>query len=153
MRKHTDIWFPMALVMIMATAVGIAQEHDQAPPLNLHYQCAIPGVGGQITWEDCGSPVATPKAPSVTAPVAPPPPLAAIAVSKCGLAVSLFIQLDANHLLHADPRQSEMFTNVNGKSVSSIAAPMPWKEAYDLAKNAVLTSHVYLPCDERDQAT
>lgn len=84
----------------------------------------------------------------VTPPVAPPVPLSAIAVSQCGLAISLFVQLDATHLLRADPRQSDMFTAVNGKMVQSTAGPMKWEDALLLAKSAVLSTNVTLPCTD-----
>lgn len=79
------------------------------------------------------------------------PPLSAIAVTCNGLAVSLFIQLDADHLFRADPRQSDIFTNVKGTMVASHAAPMEWKVAYALAQKAVLTTHVAVPCAEGSQ--
>lgn len=77
-----------------------------------------------------------------------PPPLSAVVVTNCGLAVALFIQLDATHLMRADPRQSDMFTAVDGKMVQSTAGPMPWEEAYKLAQAAVLSSHVVIPCTD-----
>lgn len=80
--------------------------------------------------------------------VVTPPPLSAIVVTQCGLAVSLFIQLDATHLLRADPRQSDMFTAVDGKQVQSQAGPMKIDEAMVLAKAAVLSTNVTLPCTE-----
>jgi hypothetical protein len=81
------------------------------------------------------------------------PPLSAIAVSQCGLAVALFIQLDDKHLMRADPRQSDLFTNVDGHQVQSTAGPMKWEDAIGLASKAVLSSHVTLPCDSKDAAT
>lgn len=80
-----------------------------------------------------------------------PAPLSAIAVTNCGMALALFIQLDADHLFRADPRQSDMFTNIKGKMVQSAAPPMEWKVAYALAEKAVLTSHVVTPCTEGPQ--
>ena len=77
-----------------------------------------------------------------------PRPLSAIVVSECGFAVSLFIQLDATHLLRADPRQSDLFTAVHGKQKQSGAGPMSWDEAYRIASSAVLTTHVTLPCSD-----
>lgn len=77
-----------------------------------------------------------------------PAPLSAIAVTQCGLAVSLFIQLDANHLFRADPRQSDLFTNVGGKMQQAPAAPMAWKDAYELAGKATLSTHVVIPCTD-----
>lgn len=77
-----------------------------------------------------------------------PAPLSAIVVTQCGLAVSLFIQLDATHLLRADPRQSDMFTAVNGKQVQSQAGPMKIDDAMVLAKAAVLSTNVTLPCTD-----
>lgn len=77
-----------------------------------------------------------------------PAPLSAIAVTQCGLAVSLFIQLDATHLLRADPRQSDMFTNVDGKMVQSQAGPMTIDQALTIAERAVLSTHVVLPCTD-----
>lgn len=77
-----------------------------------------------------------------------PAPLSAIAVTQCGLAVSLFVQLDATHLLRADPRQSDMFTAVDGKMVQSQAGPMKWDDALALAKSAVLSTNVTLPCTD-----
>lgn len=77
-----------------------------------------------------------------------PAPLSAIAVTQCGLAISLFVQLDATHLLRADPRQSDMFTAVNGKMVQSQAGPMKWDDAMVLAKSAVLSTNVTLPCTD-----
>jgi hypothetical protein len=76
------------------------------------------------------------------------PPLSAIAVSQCGLAVALFIQLDATHLLRADPRQSDLFVAVDGKMVQQTAGPMEWKDAFALAQSAVITTHVLLPCTQ-----
>jgi len=81
--------------------------------------------------------------------VVTPAPLSAVVVTSCNLAVALFIQLDATHLLRADPRQSDMFTAVNGKMVQSQAGPMPWDDAYKLAQSAVLSSHVVIPCTDR----
>jgi hypothetical protein len=77
-----------------------------------------------------------------------PRPLSAIAVSQCGLAVALFIQLDALHLFRADPRQSDLFVAVNGEMLQTTAGPMEWKTAYKLAENAVLTTHVVIPCTD-----
>lgn len=82
------------------------------------------------------------------------PPLSAIAVTCNGLAVSLFIQLDADHLFRADPRQSDMFTAVEQRGlpphhkvmVQSKAPPMEWKVAYALAERAILSTHVVVPC-------
>jgi hypothetical protein len=62
--------------------------------------------------------------------------------------VSLFIQLDATHLLRADPRQSDMFTNVDGKMVQSQAGPMTIDQALTIAERAVLSTHVVLPCTD-----
>lgn len=73
-------------------------------------------------------------------------PLSAIAVTCNGLAVSLFIQLDADHLFRADPRQSDMFTAVKGKMVQTKAPPMEWKVAYAIAEKAILSTHVVVPC-------
>jgi hypothetical protein len=78
------------------------------------------------------------------------PPLSAIAVTCNGLAVSLFIQLDADHLFRADPRQSDMFTNVKGVMVQTKAPPMEWKVAYALAERAILSTHVVVPCEGSD---
>lgn len=83
-----------------------------------------------------------------TAPAAAPRPLSAVVVTSCGLAVALYIQLDATHLLRADPRQSDMFTAVDGVQHQGIAGPMKWNDAYTLAQTAVLTSNVQLPCNE-----
>lgn len=77
-----------------------------------------------------------------------PAPLSAVVVTNCGLAVALFIQLDATHLMRADPRQSDMFTAVDGHMVQSQAGPMPWDEAFKLALSAVLSSHVVIPCTD-----
>lgn len=77
-----------------------------------------------------------------------PAPLSAIAVSQCGLAVALFVQLDATHLLRADPRQSDMFVAVDGKMQQTKAGPMEWKDAFKIAESAVITTHVTLPCTE-----
>lgn len=77
-----------------------------------------------------------------------PVPLSAIAVSQCGGAIALFVQLDATHLFRADPRQSDMFVAENGRMQHHLAGPLPWKEAIALAERAVLTSHVTLPCTE-----
>lgn len=82
------------------------------------------------------------------APVGAPRPLAAVVVTSCGLAVSLFIQLDATHLLRADPRQSDIFTAVDGKQRQDTAGPMKWEDAYALAQTAVLSSHVVIPCPD-----
>lgn len=78
------------------------------------------------------------------------PPLSAIAVTCNGMAVSLFIQIDADHLFRADPRQSDMFTAVKGKMVQNKAPPMEWKVAYALAQRAVLTTHVVVPCEDKN---
>lgn len=77
-----------------------------------------------------------------------PRPLSAVAVTQCGLAVALYIQLDASHLLRADPRQSDLFTAVDGQQKQSQAGPMKWEDAYQLAGEAVLSSHVQLPCTD-----
>jgi len=85
---------------------------------------------------------------SVTAPkIKDVRPISAIVVSQCGEALALYIQLDANNLFRADPKQSELFTNKADEMVHSFGAPMPWDEAYDLASKAVLSSHVVIPCD------
>lgn len=89
----------------------------------------------------------------VIAPVAAPRPLSAVVVTSCNLAVALFIQLDATHLLRADPRQSDMFTALDGKMVQSQAGPMTWADAYTLAQTAVLSSHVAIPCTDSDVGT
>lgn len=88
--------------------------------------------------------LATPATP----PTAAPRPLSAVVVTSCGLAVALYIQLDATHLLRADPRQSDIFTAVNGEQRQDTAGPMKWDDAYALAQTAVLTSHVLLPCTD-----
>lgn len=75
-------------------------------------------------------------------------PLSAIAVSQCGLAVALFIQLDSTHLLRADPRQSDLFTSSNGQPQQSTAGPMEWSKAYTLAQSAPISSHVTIPCTD-----
>lgn len=75
-------------------------------------------------------------------------PLSAIAVTQCGLAVALFIQLDSTHLFRADPRQSDLFTAVNGEMQQTQAAPMKWADAYALAQKATLATHVVLPCTD-----
>lgn len=81
-----------------------------------------------------------------------PRPLSAIVVTSCSMAVALYIQLDATHLLRADPRQSDMFTAVNGEQRQDNAGPMKWADAYKLAQSAVLTSHVVIPCTDGTQA-
>lgn len=73
-------------------------------------------------------------------------PLSAIAVSQCGMAVALFIQLDSTHLLRADPHQSDLFTSSNGQPQQSTVGPMEWSKAYDLASTAPISSHVVIPC-------
>jgi hypothetical protein len=60
-------------------------------------------------------------------------PISAIVVTECGLAVALYIQLDQYNLFRADPKQSELFTDNDGKAVHMFGAPMPWNEAYELA--------------------
>lgn len=80
--------------------------------------------------------------------VVTPKPLSAIVVTQCGGALALFIQLDATHLMRADPVQSDLFTNVNGKMVQGTAPPMKWDDAYNMALQAVLSSHVIVPCTE-----
>lgn len=75
-------------------------------------------------------------------------PLSAIAVSQCGMAVALFIQLDPTHLLRADPRQSDMFTSEGGQPRQSSAGPMEWTKAYELASTAPISSHVVIPCTD-----
>ena len=75
-------------------------------------------------------------------------PLSAIAVSQCGQAVALFIQLDETHLFRADPRQSDMFVADAGRARHENAGPMKWEDAAALAERAVLSSHVTLPCTE-----
>jgi len=76
-------------------------------------------------------------------------PLSAVAVTQCGLAVALFVQLDESHMLRADPRQSDLFTAVDGQQRQSTAPPMAWDKAYQLAGSAVLSSHVILPCTDK----
>lgn len=92
-----------------------------------------------------GSPIITVVHPDGTVD---PRPLSAIVVTQCGLAVSLFVQLDATHLLRADPRQSDMFTAKNGEQVQSQAGPMKIDDAMMLAKAAVLSTNVTLPCTD-----
>lgn len=75
-------------------------------------------------------------------------PLSAIAVSQCGLAVALYVQLDATHLLRADPRQSDLFVATDGQMQSQHAPPMKWEDAFALAQKAAITSHVLLPCTD-----
>jgi hypothetical protein len=75
-----------------------------------------------------------------------PRPLSAVVVSQCNLAVALYIQVDATHLLRADPRQSDVFTAVNGEQRQTQGGPLPWDDAIKLAQAAVLTSRVVLPC-------
>lgn len=105
--------------------------------------CPAPN-GDLCISQPTGSPITTLHADGTITPV----PLSAIVVTQCGLAVSLFIQLDATHLLRADPRQSDMFTAVNGKQVQSQAGPMKIDAAMVLAKQAVLSTNVTLPCNE-----
>jgi hypothetical protein len=88
---------------------------------------------------------------TLKAPAGAPRPLSAVVVTSCGLAVALFIQLDATHLLRADPRQSDIFTAVNGEQRQDTAGPMKWDDAYKLAQSAVLSSHVVLPCTDGPQ--
>jgi len=93
-------------------------------------------------------PVTGPKEVSLPAPkIKDVRPISAIVVSQCGEAIALYIQLDANNLFRADPKQSELFTNKDDEMIHTFGAPMPWDEAYDLASKAVLSSHVVIPCD------
>lgn len=82
-----------------------------------------------------------------------PKPLSAIMVSQCGGALALFIQVDANHLLRADPRQSDVFVNVDGKMEQSTVGPLEWGLAYNVAAQAVITTHVVVPCDSKEATT
>lgn len=82
-----------------------------------------------------------------------PKPLSAIMVSQCGGALALFIQVDANHLLRADPRQSDVFSNVDGKMEQSTVGPLEWGLAYNVAAQAVITTHVVVPCDSKEATT
>lgn len=82
-----------------------------------------------------------------------PKPLSAIMVSQCGGALALFIQVDANHLLRADPRQSDVFANVDGKMEQSTVGPLEWGLAYSVAAQAVITTHVVVPCDSKEATT
>lgn len=82
-----------------------------------------------------------------------PKPLSAIMVSQCGGALALFIQVDANHLLRADPRQSDVFSNVDGKMEQSTVGPLEWGLAYSVAAQAVITTHVVVPCDSKETTT
>lgn len=82
-----------------------------------------------------------------------PKPLSAIMVSQCGGALALFIQVDANHLLRADPRQSDLFSNTDGKMVQSTVGPLEWGLAYSVAAQAVITTHVVVPCDSKETTT
>lgn len=108
---------------------------------------AIIGANAMAHADEC--PVGHLCGPVQVVPsVASPAPLSAIAVTQCGLAVSLFIQLDATHLLRADPRQSDMFTAVNGKMVQSQAGPMTIDQALAIAEKAVLSTNVVLPCTD-----
>jgi hypothetical protein len=76
-------------------------------------------------------------------------PLSAVAVSECGMAVALFIQLDSTHLLRADPRQSDLFgVGPDGKMEQQTAGPIAWDDAYKLALSAPISSHVTLPCTD-----
>lgn len=79
-----------------------------------------------------------------------PKPLSAIMVSQCGGALALFIQVDANHLLRADPRQSDLFSNVDGKMQQSTWQSMEWGLAFGVASQAVITTHVVVPCDSKE---
>lgn len=131
--------YAFAFLAVLSIALGVAVAHDaDAPsfpaPQTNNAPPPLPDVL-QLSPDQQSSVDSTPA------------PLAAIAVTSCGLAVSLFIQLDADHLFRADPRQSDMFVNVKGKMVQSTAPPMEWKVAYALAEKAVLTTHVVIPCD------
>lgn len=129
---------------------GVA--HAVAKPDGLWMKC--PDIAAYLNADGtCQSP---PPASVITTVkgdgVAAPRPLSAIAVTRCGLAVALYVQLDATHLLRADPRQSDMFTAVDGEQRQDSAGPMKWDDAYKLAQQAVLTSHVLLPCTDGPQA-
>lgn len=107
-----------------------------------------PAHAGPIVSDVQPQPIVTLKGDGTVSPR----PLSAVVVTSCGLAVALYIQLDATHLLRADPRQSDMFTAVNGEQRQDSAGPMKWDDAYALAQSAVLTSHVLLPCTDGPQA-
>jgi hypothetical protein len=100
------------------------------------------------------TPAATPPSLAIPAPSSPLPngvrPLSAIAVSQCGMALALFIQLDATHLMRADPKQSDLFVaQPDGTMKQTTAGPLKWEKAYALALSAVLTTHVVIPCTDR----
>jgi hypothetical protein len=88
------------------------------------------------------------NAPVVAPEIKDVKPISAIVVTNCGLAVALFVQLDQYNLFRADPRQSDLFTNVDGKMIVTHGAGMPWDEAYTLAASAILSSNVVIPCNE-----
>lgn len=153
-------------VVLAISAIAAASDIPRATPpaAELHYQCGDYAPYPHISWYSCGPAVKLQRvadegrvvddvpdelkldADQQKAVDSFAPPLSAIAVTCNGMAVSLFIQLDADHLFRADPRQSDMFTNVKGKMVQSKAPPMEWKVAYALAERAVLSSHVVVPC-------
>lgn len=150
------------VVMLLVSFAAVAAVYDDVAPTApsaLRYRCGDYDPYPNVTWYSCGSTV---KVGGRTVDDMPDelkldatqqkavdsfaPPLSAIAVTCNGMAVSLFIQLDADHLFRADPRQSDMFTAVQGKMVQSKAPPMEWKVAYALAQRAVLSTHVVVPC-------
>lgn len=89
-----------------------------------------------------------------THPVGPPArsvgrPLSAIAVSACGKAYALFVQLDATHMLRSDPRQSDLFTaSPDGHMTEQKGPSLEWATALHLAESASIQTHVVLPCTD-----
>lgn len=145
------------LVAGLLFAVGLFAHGAVAQDENYRFYVAGPASAATGNLLPCPRPdgglcIADPSNPAVATlhpdGTVTPAPLSAIVVTSCGLAVSLFIQLDATHLLRADPRQSDMFTAVDGKQVQSQAGPMKWDDAFVLAKQAVLSTNVTLPCTE-----
>jgi hypothetical protein len=81
-------------------------------------------------------------------------PIAAIAVTQCGGLVTLYVMLDDHHMLRAGAKSLALFEiQADGKVVESDREPMPFDQAMDLAKRAVIQTRVETACSQPGVAT
>lgn len=81
-------------------------------------------------------------------------PIAAFGVNQCGGAVMLIVIVDNTHVLRFDMKQTTIFVRKPDGTVSEESGPpTPFKQAFQLAQSAAITSNATLPCGKPEVAT
>lgn len=94
------------------------------------------------------------KVAPVQAPHTQAVPLVAIAVTQCGGLVALYVVLDERHMLRASLKTLALFEiQPDGKVVESARGPVPFDQAMDLAKRALIQTRVETACSQPGVAT